>query len=91
MRIACPYCGARDVQEFSYLGDAKPKRPEDPAATEAAMVDYVYQRDNPAGRHQELWYHGAGCHAWLVVTRDTRSHAIEAVEPARRRGKGVAA
>jgi methylglutamate dehydrogenase subunit B len=47
------------------------------------MVDYVYQRDNPAGRHSELWYHGSGCHGWLVVTRDTRSHAIEAVEPAK--------
>ncbi len=91
MRIPCPHCGARDVQEFTYLGDAKPKRPEGPDATEAAMVDYVYQRDNPAGRHRELWYHGAGCNAWLVVTRDTLKHAIEAVEPARARVKGAAA
>ena len=22
MRIACPYCGARDIREFSYLGEA---------------------------------------------------------------------
>jgi methylglutamate dehydrogenase subunit B len=91
MRITCPHCGPRDVQEFTYLGDARPKRPEGPDATEAAMFDYVYQRDNPAGRHRELWYHGAGCHAWLVVTRDTRSHAIETVEPAKARAKGEAA
>jgi sarcosine oxidase subunit delta len=25
---------------------------------------------------QELWYHAAGCHAWLVVSRDTRTHEI---------------
>ena len=25
-----------------------------------------------AGPHREYWYHGAGCHAWLVVTRNTR-------------------
>ena len=71
MRITCPHCGARDAQEFSYLGAADLQRPEGMAASEAAMADYVYQRDNPAGVHRELWYHGAGCHAWLVVTRDT--------------------
>ena len=88
MRITCPHCGARDAQEFTYLGAADLKRPDGMAATEAAMTDYVYQRENPAGTHRELWYHGAGCHAWLVVTRDTRSHAIEAVEPARALAKG---
>jgi sarcosine oxidase subunit delta len=80
MRIACPHCGSRDVQEFVYLGDAAPRRPDGMEATAAAMVDYVHQRDNPAGSHRELWYHAAGCHAWLVVTRDTRTHAIDAVE-----------
>ena len=45
-------------------------------------MDYVYLRDNPMGAHRELWYHAAGCHAWLVVTRDTRSHAISSVEAA---------
>ena len=83
MRIQCPYCGERDVSEFSYLGDAAPVRPEGPAATAEAMHDYVYLRDNPAGPLRELWYHGAGCRSWLVVTRDTRTHAIAAVTPAR--------
>ncbi len=91
MRIPCPHCGARDAQELSYLGAADPQRPDGLDATEAAMLDYVYQRDNPAGRHRELWYHGAGCHAWLTVTRDTRTHAIESIEPVRRRGAGAAA
>jgi sarcosine oxidase subunit delta len=35
------------------------------------------------GAHSELWYHAAGCHAWLVVTRDLRSHEILAVQAAR--------
>jgi methylglutamate dehydrogenase subunit B len=83
MRIACPHCGERDVQEFSYLGDAALVRPEGPGASAQAMHDYVYLRDNPAGPHRELWYHAAGCHAWLVVTRDTRTHAIAGAEPAR--------
>ena len=83
MRIRCPHCGERDNGEFSYLGDAAPRRPDGLEASAAAMHDYVYLRDNPAGTIRELWYHAAGCRSWLVVTRDTRTHAIEAVEPAR--------
>jgi sarcosine oxidase subunit delta len=82
MRIPCPYCGERDAHEFAYLGDASVKRPNtagpSPARNDAveAFHDYVYLRDNPAGPFQELWYHSSGCHAWIVVTRDTRTHVI---------------
>lgn len=81
MRIRCPYCGERGLEEFTYRGDATVTRPVelDESATEA-WVDYVYFRDNPAGLHREHWYHGAGCHAWLVVTRDTVTHEITDVE-----------
>ena len=84
MRIACPYCGSRDAREFLYHGAADPERP-DPAAADARsrFTDYVYLRDNPAGALRELWFHAAGCHSWLVVTRDTRTHVISAVEAAR--------
>lgn len=78
MRIICPYCGSRDLSEFSYLGDAM--LADRPSADDAgAMHDYVYLRSNPAGGHAELWYHSAGCRSWLEVTRDTRTHAIAAV------------
>jgi methylglutamate dehydrogenase subunit B len=95
MRIRCSNCGERDVQEFTYLGDATKVRPEGSDANAGAIIDYVYVRDNPAGPHREFWYHSAGCHAWLVVARDTRTHAIDEAEPARdvalRRRKGEAA
>ncbi len=82
MRIPCPFCGSRDIREFSYLGDASVTRP-DPSAPDALdlFVDYVYLRDNHAGPHREFWYHASGCQAWLVVTRDTRSHAILDAKP----------
>ena len=81
MRIPCPLCGNRDVREFTYLGDATVRRP-DPNACDAIdlFVEYVYMRDNPVGSHREFWYHGAGCQAWLVVTRDTRTHEIFGAE-----------
>lgn len=91
MRIACPHCGPRDVQEFTYLGDAGPRRPDGLAATDAAMLEYVYLRDNPRGPHEELWHHGAGCQTWLVVCRDTLTHAIESVVPVNDRRQGAAA
>jgi heterotetrameric sarcosine oxidase delta subunit len=83
MRIPCPHCGTRDVREFAYLGDATVQRP-DAAAADALerFAAYVYLRDNPAGVHRELWYHGSGCQAWLTVTRDTLTHAISAVTTA---------
>ncbi len=89
MRITCPHCGERGHGEFVYHGDATVVRPDgDPALAldEAAMRrwhDYVYLRDNPAGAHRELWYHAAGCRAWLVVARNVSTHEITAVEPAR--------
>jgi sarcosine oxidase subunit delta len=83
MRIKCPYCGDRDSGEFSYHGDAGLIRPNGLDAPVEAVFDYVYLRTNPAGPHREHWYHAAGCHAWLVVERDTRTHAITSVAPAR--------
>ena len=81
MRIDCPFCGPRDLSEFTYRGDAAPGRPE-PAAGEEAQFDYVYLRDNPAGPHREHWYHASGCRIWLTVSRDTRTHEILSVEEA---------
>ncbi len=96
MLITCPYCGPRDVSEFTYQGEAGRHRP-DPASTDRAAWDaYVYDRLNPAGEHSELWQHSGGCRAHLVVTRNTLTHVISSVaftrEAARshgRRGKGA--
>lgn len=89
MRITCPFCGARELGEFSYLGDAAPRRPayasevaDIAPGAEDAFFDYVFLRDNPAGELREFWYHGGGCRAWLVVTRNTLTHEIAAVGPA---------
>ncbi|BCJ92302.1 sarcosine oxidase subunit delta [Terrihabitans soli] len=77
MRLPCPYCGSRDLSEFTYLGDAKLKRPNPDGENAAAeFFDYAYLRDNPAGPHKEFWYHAQGCRSWLTVERDTRTHEI---------------
>jgi sarcosine oxidase subunit delta len=81
MRIPCPHCGERPVDEFTTIGTAEPVRPEGSEAL-GDWVDYVYVRNNPAGPHREWFHHLAGCRAWLEVTRDTRTHAILSVRPA---------
>ncbi|CCV12214.1 sarcosine oxidase subunit delta [Mesorhizobium sp. STM 4661] len=81
MRIVCPFCGERELGEFTYLGDAKPQRPA-ADASEDAVYDYVYLRDNIAGVMSEHWYHGGGCRSWLKITRNTLTHEISTVEPA---------
>jgi heterotetrameric sarcosine oxidase delta subunit len=92
MRIPCPHCGLRSHEEFAYHGDATLERPiapppqaggDDPAVM-AAFGDYVYLRDNKAGAHRELWFHAMGCHAWIVVLRDTRTHEVFGAWPASR-------
>jgi methylglutamate dehydrogenase subunit B len=80
MRINCPWCGPRPLSEFTYGGDATVARPKKPdTAGLDAWMEYVYLRENPAGRHKEYWHHGTGCRSWIIVTRDTTTHEIEKV------------
>ena len=76
MRITCPVCGERDRREFYYKGAAVALDRPDPDAGEEVWDAYVHLRDNPAGVTRDLWYHEAGCNAWIVVTRDTVSHEV---------------
>ncbi len=90
MRILCPLCGTRGIEEFTYSGDASVTRP-DPSETDLdAWYDFVYTRENPKGPHKELWHHIHGCRAWVVVERDTLTHEVFGAELARdRRSPGA--
>lgn len=80
MRLPCPICGDRDRREFFYQGDAvmldRPARDADAAVWD----DYLHNRDNPAGETRDLWHHEAGCGAWIVVTRNTVTHAVSGAQ-----------
>ncbi len=77
MRITCPNCGTRDRREFYYQGDAIAVHRPDVDAGLDAWDDYLHNRDNPAGETQDLWFHEAGCGAWVVVTRSTVTHHVQ--------------
>jgi len=84
MIIVCPWCGKRDVAKFTYQGDGTVKRP---AMSETALEPfeaYVYDRENPAGLHKEIWQHTGGCRSHVLVERDTVTHKVfscEAIGP----------
>lgn len=79
MRITCPYCGSRDLREFTCLGEAQPDRARAPGDA----CEKVYLRDNPAGRSSSWWSHDNGCRSWLLIERDSRTHEIFSVALAR--------
>lgn len=83
MLIPCPYCGPRDVTEFTYGGDGNVRQPTGAdASPEAAWSAYVYLRDNRRGPHDEVWQHSAGCRRWIRVRRNTLTHEVLTSAPA---------
>jgi heterotetrameric sarcosine oxidase delta subunit len=78
MRITCPLCGSRDRREFYYYG-TKDYLNLPTGEDLDAWNDYLHLRDNPAGETRDLWYHETGCSSWLLVTRNTVTHAISDV------------
>lgn len=79
MRLTCPLCGDRDRREFYYQGAAATLDRPAPDAGVDAWDAYLHLRNNPAGATRDLWQHEAGCGAWLVVTRNTLTHAVSDV------------
>ena len=73
----------RDFSEFHYGADASAKMPDLADASVDRWTEYVMFRDNPKGSHAEYWQHHSGCRQWMTVVRDTVTHEIESVTPAR--------
>jgi heterotetrameric sarcosine oxidase delta subunit len=74
LSITCPWCGARDENEFLNGGEAHVVRP--PTATQ--WTNYLFFHDNPRGLLRERWMHVYGCRRWFNAVRDTASHRIVA-------------
>ena len=76
--LPCPHCGPRDVNEFATTGEVLTRPRARPTLRE--LTDYVYFRRNVAGVQREWWYHRAGCGAWFLAERDTRTNEVLKVE-----------
>lgn len=70
-RLACPFCGPRELEEFVF----RKTLPEAGASDYAA----VYERANRIDDSLEHWQHVHGCRAWLCVRRDPSTGAVHEV------------
>ncbi|MDZ7906767.1 MAG: sarcosine oxidase subunit delta [Cypionkella sp.] len=80
MKIPCPLCGPRDRREFYYYGSSDYLSQVGQESDLDALDNQLFLRDNIAGQVTDLWYHEAGCTAWLKVTRNTITHAVLGAE-----------
>lgn len=83
--LPCPWCGPRDAEEFSYVGETK-TRPDPLTVSAGQWRDYLYLRRNVAGWTTERWFHQTGCRRYLVVERDTTTNAVRSPGPAPEEG-----
>lgn len=67
-RLACPFCGARELDEFVFH-----KTLPEPGANAYAAV---YERTNRLDDSLEHWQHLGGCRAWLLVRRNPSTGAV---------------
>lgn len=74
LRILCPHCGVRAVEEFLY-GEI-PATPDALTDPDARDVDRAFMHTNVEGPVTERWFHTAGCRRWITVQRDTRTNEI---------------
>jgi sarcosine oxidase subunit delta len=75
--LPCPHCGPRPVDEFAYFGEVTHRPTGSPSLRE--LTNYVYFRDNVAGRQREWWQHRTGCGEWFLAARDTRTNEVLSV------------
>ena len=74
LKIPCPHCGLRPVEEFLY-GEI-PKVPDTVVGDDARDVDRGFMLANPEGVQTERWFHVYGCRRWLTLQRDTRTDEV---------------
>lgn len=76
IQLSCPNCGMRNVDEFHCGGEVQ-RRPNVEAEGSEAWTEYLYLRRNPRGFEAHWWHHHAGCGAWFIVRRHTKSHRVK--------------
>jgi heterotetrameric sarcosine oxidase delta subunit len=67
-RLLCPFCGARELEEFRFL-----KTLAEPGTN---VYEEVYVRTNRLASSVEHWQHVSGCRAWLLVRRNPSNDSV---------------
>jgi heterotetrameric sarcosine oxidase delta subunit len=67
-RLACPFCGARELEEFLFH-----KTLPEPDSTPYSVI---YDRASRTEESIEHWQHVWGCRAWLWVRRNPSTNEV---------------
>jgi heterotetrameric sarcosine oxidase delta subunit len=79
IRIPCPNCGQRPIEEFVY-GEI-PVVPDSLSDPDERDLDRAFMHENSEGPTTERWFHTYGCRRWLTLRRDTRNDEISPAGP----------
>ena len=71
-RLACPYCGPRELREFHFHKTV-------PREAGSAFERTYLRTENPAFS-VEHWQHLLGCRAWLRVSRNPSTGEVLEVQ-----------
>lgn len=74
IKIPCPHCGPRAIEEYAY-GEVFDV-PAGITEPEARNLDRAFMHNNVEGRVREAWFHVYGCRRWVYVERDTRTDTL---------------
>jgi len=73
--LACPRCGRRPLDEFTFGGERR-TTPDWITDPDDRDFDEVWVFENPDGPTTERWFHAAGCRRWLTIRRDTETDTV---------------
>ncbi len=74
LRLPCPNCGLRPIEEFVY-GEVSAV-PDSVVDADERNVDLAFMTSNPEGWTTDRWFHSFGCRRWLTIRRDTTTDRI---------------
>lgn len=80
LRLDCPHCGARPLEEWVYGSTTDTHR-----TISGRDMDHSFMVGNVEGVTEEGWFHAGGCRRWQTITRDTTlDRSGRAPQPRRR-------
>ncbi len=71
-QLPCPFCGARELQEFEFRKTR--------ANVTTSDFSKVYLRVDSVDLSVEYWQHVHGCRAWLLIQRNPSTGVVSSVE-----------
>lgn len=71
-QLQCPFCGARELQEFEFRKTR--------ANVTTSEFSKVYLRVDSVDLSVEYWQHVQGCRAWMLVQRNPSTGVVLSTE-----------